>query len=140
MDATNHQIRLAARPHGLPKPSDWDHTEEPVRDPGDGEIVVKSLYLSLDPAMRGWMNEGRSYIEPVGLGDVMRAGAVGEVVASNHSDFAEGDSVTGIFGVQEYATVDGGAAQKIDPSLAPLPVYLGALGLTGLTAYFGLLD
>src|ERR671928_1575035 len=103
MDATNHQIRLAARPHGLPKPSDWDHNEEPVRDPGDGEIVVKALYLSLDPAMRGWMNEGRSYIEPVGLGDVMRAGAVGEVVASRSSEFAEGDHVTGIFGVQEYA-------------------------------------
>jgi len=140
MDATNHQIRLAARPHGLPKPTDWEHTEEPVRDPGDGEVVVKTLFLSLDPAMRGWMNEGRSYIEPVGIGDVMRAGGVGQVVASNHSDIAEGDHVTGIFGAQEYATVDGAAAQKIDPSLAPLPSYLGALGMPGLTAYFGLLD
>jgi NADPH-dependent curcumin reductase len=140
MDATNHQIRLAARPHGLPKPSDWDHTEEPVRDPGENEVVVKTQYVSLDPAMRGWMNEGRSYIEPVGLGDVMRAGGVGEVVASRHPDLSEGDHVTGIFGVQEYATVSGGAAQKIDPSLAPLPAYLGALGMPGLTAYFGLLE
>ena len=140
MDATNHQSRLASRPVGLPKADVWDHTEEPVREPGDGEILAKTLYLSLDPAMRGWMNEGRSYIEPVGLGDVMRAGAVSKVVASRHSGFTEGEYVTGIFGVQEYATVPGDGVQKIDPSLAPLPVYLGALGLTGLTAYFGLLD
>ena len=140
MDATNHQIRLAARPQGLPKPSDWDHTEEPVSDPGEGQILVKTLYLSLDPAMRGWMNEGRSYIEPVGLGDVMRAGGVGRVVASNHENFAEGDHVTGIFGAQEYVLLDGSAAIKVDPDMAPLPSYLGALGMTGMTAYFGLLD
>ena len=140
MDATNHQVRLAARPVGLPKDSDWEHTAEPVRDPGDGEILVKTLYLSLDPAMRGWMNEGRSYIEPVGLGDVFRAAGVGTVLASRHDGFSEGDAVTGIFGAQEYATVPGGGAQKVDTSLAPLPVYLGALGISGLTAYFGLLD
>jgi NADPH-dependent curcumin reductase CurA len=140
MDATNHQVRLAARPQGLPKPSDWDHTEEPVRDPGDGEVLVKTLYLSLDPAMRGWMNEGRSYIEPVGIGDVMRAGGIGKVLASGHEGFAEGDHVTGILGAQEYATADGAGMQKIDPSLAPLPSYLGALGMPGMTAYFGVLD
>ena len=139
METTNRQIRLAARPSGLPKPSDWEHTTEPVRDPGDGEVLIQTHYLSLDPAMRGWMNEGRSYIEPVGIGDVMRAGAVGKVLASKHDGFAEGDHVTGAFGVQEYPTVDGGAALKIDPDLAPLPAYLGALGMTGMTAYFGLL-
>ena len=73
MELVNHQFRLAARPVGLPKASDWSYTEEPVREPGEGEVLVKVLHLSLDPAMRGWMNEGRSYIAPVGIGDVMRA-------------------------------------------------------------------
>src|SRR3954451_21777316 len=113
MDATNHQIRLAARPSGLPKAGDWDFTEEPAREPGDGQILVKTLYLSLDPAMRGWMNEGRSYIEPVGIGDVMRAGGVGRVVASSHPDYSEVAAVTGILNAQEYATVPGDAVQKI---------------------------
>ena len=140
MSPTNHQFRLAARPVGLPKRSDWNYTEEPTRDPGPGEVLVKSHYISLDPAMRGWMNEGRSYIEPVKIGEVMRAGAVGKVVASQSSDFKAGDHVFGVLGVQEYATVNGKALTKIDPNLAPLPVYLGALGITGLTAYFGLLE
>ena len=140
METTNRQIRLAARPEGLPKDSDWEHTTEPVRDPGEGELLVQTLYLSLDPAMRGWMNAGRSYIPPVELGEVMRAGAVSKVLASNAEGFAEGDHVTGAFGVQEYATVDAKSALKIDPDAAPLPAYLGALGTTGLTAYFGLLD
>ncbi|HEY3019325.1 MAG TPA: NADP-dependent oxidoreductase [Solirubrobacteraceae bacterium] len=140
MDLTNHQIRLAARPTGLPKPSDWEHTTEPAREPGDGEVLVRTLYLSLDPAMRGWMNEGRSYIEPVALGDVMRAGGVGEVVASRTPDLAEGAHVSGLLGAQEYATLPAKTVIPVDPSLAPLPVYLGALGLTGMTAYFGLLD
>src|SRR5213592_635535 len=140
MDLTNHQIRLAARPSGLPKPSDWEHTTEPVRDPGDDEVLVKTLYLSLDPAMRGWMNEGRSYIEPVGLGDVMRAGGVGQVLASRNPGLPEGAHVSGLLGAQEYATLPARALIPVDPSLAPLPVYLGALGMTGMTAYFGLLD
>jgi NADPH-dependent curcumin reductase CurA len=140
MDATNHQIRLAARPTGLPKGSDWDHTSEPVREPEAGQILVKTLYLSLDPAMRGWMNEGRSYIEPVGLGEIMRAGGIGKVVASSHPDYGEGDYVTGLLGAQEYAMLAGDAAQPVDPSVAPLPAYLGALGMPGMTAYFGLLD
>jgi NADPH-dependent curcumin reductase CurA len=140
MDAVNHQVRLAARPVGLPKASDWDHTEEPVAEPGDGEVLVKVLYLSLDPAMRGWMNDARSYMPPVGIGEVMRAGGAGQVVASRHAGFAEGDFVTGITGVQEYAVAHAGGLIKVDTSLAPLPVYLGALGMPGLTAYFGLLD
>jgi NADPH-dependent curcumin reductase CurA len=98
------------------------------------------LYVSLDPAMRGWMNEGRSYVEPVGIGDVMRAGGVGRVIASKNPGFAEGDHVVGMFGVQEYALSDGKGVLKVDPDVAPLPVYLGALGMTGMTAYFGLLE
>ena len=140
MDAVNHQVRLAARPVGLPKPSDWSHTEEPVPEPGEGEVLVKILYLSLDPAMRGWMNDGRSYIAPVGVGDVMRALAAGRVVASNHPALAVGDHVTGLLGVQEYAVVNGNAVGKVDPGLASLPTYLGTLGMPGMTAYFGLLD
>ena len=140
MDLVNHQFRLAARPVGLPKPSDWQYTEEPVAEPGDGEVLVKVIYLSLDPAMRGWMNDARSYIPPVGIGEVMRAGGAGQVVTSRHAGFAEGDFVTGVTGVQQYAVAQGDGLIKVDTSLAPLPVYLGALGMPGLTAYFGLLD
>ena len=140
MNLTNHQFRLAARPVGLPKREDWSYTEEPVREPADGELLVKVLYLSLDPAMRGWMNEGKSYIAPVGIGEVMRAGAVGKVVASKHPGFAVGDFVSGAFGVQEYAVSNGKGVIKVDTRFAPLPVYLGTLGMPGMTAYFGLLD
>jgi NADPH-dependent curcumin reductase len=140
MAHVNHQIRLAARPVGLPKPSDWSHTEEPVGEPGEGQVLVKVLYLSLDPAMRGWMNDGRSYIAPVGVGDVMRALAAGRVVASNHPKLAVGDCVTGLLGAQEYAIVSGDAVGKVDPKLAPLPTSLGTLGMPGMTAYFGLLE
>jgi NADPH-dependent curcumin reductase CurA len=136
----NHQFRLAARPVGLCKSSDWNYTEEPVAEPGDGEVLVKVRYLSMDPAMRGWMNDGRSYIAPVGIGEVMRALGAGEVITSNHPGLAPGDSVTGLLGVQEFAVVPGNAVMKVDPDLVPLPVYLGALGMPGMTAYFGLLD
>src|SRR4029078_10306195 len=125
MAATNHQFRLAARPEGLPKRSDFNYTEEPVRDPAAGEIVVKILYVSLDPAMRGWMNEGKSYVPPVGIGEVMRAGAVGRALASQHPRFAVGSHVVGMFGVQEYALSDGKGVQQVDPRMAALPVYLG---------------
>ncbi|HEX2568466.1 MAG TPA: NADP-dependent oxidoreductase [Polyangia bacterium] len=140
MSLINHQYRLAARPVGLPKRSDWTYAEGPVPEPGPGELVVKVLYISLDPAMRGWMNEGKSYIPPVGIGEVMRAGAVGRVIASQHADYPVGDHVFGAFGVQEYAVSNGQGITRVDPRLAPLPVYLGTLGMTGLTAYFGLLD
>ncbi len=140
MDLVNHQFRLAARPVGLPKPSDWEYTEEPVPAPGDGEVLVEVLYLSLDPAMRGWMNDARSYIAPVGIGETMRAGGIGEVLVSNHPDLVPGDHVTGMLGVQEYVVAHGKALTKLDTSLAPLPTYLGTLGMPGMTAYFGLLD
>jgi hypothetical protein len=140
MSSTNHQVRLAARPSGLPKPSDWSFTEEPIPTPSTGELVVAVSHLSLDPAMRGWMNAGASYIDPVEVGDVMRAGAVGKVIACEHAGFAVGDHVYGAFGVQEYALSDGNGVTKVNPQLAPLPTYLGTLGMTGMTAYFGLLD
>jgi NADPH-dependent curcumin reductase CurA len=137
---TNHQVRLAARPAGLPKPGDWQFTQEEVAQPADGQILVKVKYLSLDPAMRGWMNDGKSYIRPVAIGEVMRAGAAGEVIASRNAGFKEGDLVVGSFGVQEYALSDGKGVQKIDARGVPLPVFLGTLGMPGMTAYFGLLD
>jgi NADPH-dependent curcumin reductase CurA len=140
MKPINHQYRLAARPAGMPKRSDWAYTEEPVREPGDGELLVKVLLISLDPAMRIWMNEGRSYIAPVGLGEVMRALALGRVIASENPAFTVGDYVSGAWGVQEYAVSNGQGITKVDPRLVPLPVYLSALGMPGLTAYFGLLD
>ncbi|RJF94459.1 NADP-dependent oxidoreductase [Oleomonas cavernae] len=136
----NRQFRLAARPIGLPKPGDWEFTTQAASTPGDGEVLVKVLYLSLDPAMRGWMNEGKSYIPPVGIGEVMRAGGIGEVIASNDPAFAVGDIVNGTPGVQEYAVVSGKTLTRVDPKLAPLPAYLGVLGMPGMTAYFGLLD
>ncbi len=140
MSAINHQFRLAARPVGLPKRSDFNYTEEPVRDPGAGEILVKILYVSLDPAMRGWMNEGKSYIPPVGIGEVMRAGAVGRVIASQNPGFAVGDHVVGMFGMQEYALSDGKGVTKVDPRAGAASCLSGTLGMPGMTAYFGLLE
>jgi NADPH-dependent curcumin reductase CurA len=137
---TNHQIRLAARPSGLPKPTDWQFTAEAVPEPKDGELLVKVQYISLDPAMRGWMNDAKSYIRPVAIGEVMRAGAGGEVVASRHPKLKVGDIVTGGFGVQEYAISDGNGVNKVDTRLVKLPTYLGTLGMPGMTAYFGLLE
>jgi NADPH-dependent curcumin reductase CurA len=141
---TNQQFRLASRPVGLPTADNWQLTEEALAPLDDGQLRVKVLYLSLDPAMRGWMNEGKSYIRPVAIGEVMRAGAVGVVVESRSPRFAVGEHVRGSFGVQRYwigpAEDPGNAPVKIDPSLAPLPVWLNVLGMPGMTAYFGLTD
>ncbi len=137
---TNRQFRLIARPVGPVQRSDFDFVTGPVPEPAEGEAVVAVQYVSLDPAMRGWMNEGKSYIAPVALGEVMRAGGVGRVIASNDPSLAVGDTVTGLTGVQEYAVGKARAWTKVDPRLAPLPRYLGALGMPGMTAYFGLLD
>ena len=138
--AINHAFRLASRPVGLPSRENWEFTEEPVGEPGEDEVLVRVLYISLDPAMRGWMNDSRSYIPPVAVGEVMRALALGRVEESRHPDFAVDDYVTGPLGAQEYATLHGAGLTKIDPTVAPLPVHLSALGMPGLTAYFGLLD
>jgi NADPH-dependent curcumin reductase CurA len=142
---TNHQIRLARRPVGLPVRADWTFAAEPVTAPGAGAVLVKTLLLSLDPAMRGWMNEGKSYIAPVGIGEVMRAGGIGVVAASENPAFAPGDHVSGPLGVQEYALFDGrriarGELAKIDLALGTPTQWLNVLGMPGMTAYFGLLD
>ena len=141
---SNQQYRLAARPVGLPKDSDWSFSSAALRDIVEGEIIVQAIYLSLDPAMRGWMNEGKSYIRPVAINEVMRAGGIGKVIASKSEKFAVGTYVSGGIGVQKFwigAADDKSASfYQVDPQLAPLPKYLNALGMPGMTAYFGLLD
>ncbi|MFN2528670.1 MAG: NADP-dependent oxidoreductase [Candidatus Baltobacteraceae bacterium] len=136
----NNSVRLAARPTGLPKKTDWRLETEAVRAPAQGEVLLEVLYLSLDPAMRGWMNEGKSYVPPVGIGEIMRSYGLGRVIESDADGFAPGDYVRGVTGAQEYATMKAGGLTKVDLSAAPLPTYLSALGITGLTAYFGLFD
>jgi NADPH-dependent curcumin reductase CurA len=140
MTELNHRFTLAARPVGMPKRSDWNYAAEPIPELADGQLLIKILYVSLDPAMRGWMNEGKSYVPPVGIGEVMRAGGLGRVVQSKNPAFAVGDHVYGMLGVQQFAVNAGKGLTKVDPKLAPLPVYLGTLGMPGMTAYFGLLD
>ena len=140
MSAMNRVVRLTSRPMGEAKRSDFSFTDEPLASIEDGQILVKALYLSLDPAMRGWMNEGKSYIAPVGLGEVMRAGGVGEVVESKNPKFAVGDKVSGMLNVQTRCVSDGRGFTKVDPALAPLTTYLNVLGMPGMTAYFGLLE
>lgn len=141
MTVTNHQFRLARRPQGAIQRSDFEYIGEPLRAPAEGEVQVKISHISLDPAMRGWMNASEdSYMPPVPLGGVMRAIAVGQVTESNNPNFAAGDFVSGLMGVQEYALSNGQGLNKVDPRLAPLPLFLGALGMPGLTAYFGLLE
>lgn len=135
----NRQFRLVRRPVGHVKREDFEFRTDPARSPAAGEIMVGVEYISLDPAMRGWMNEGKSYIKPVGLGEVMRAGALGTVIESQAEGFAPGDVVTGALGVQSVATVAAKDCTKVDATLAPKPLFLSALGMPGMTAYFGLL-
>jgi NADPH-dependent curcumin reductase CurA len=138
--AINTVVRLARRPRGLVTRQDFEIRDEAVPEPREGEFRVKAEYISLDPAMRGWMNEGRSYVPPVGLGEVMRGFAVGYVEGSRHKDFRDGEAVVGRFGVQRYAISDGTGVTRADPETAPLQTWVGGLGMPGLTAYFGLLD
>ncbi len=142
---SNHQIRLAARPVGLPTRANWQSTTEPVAEPAEGGVLVKTLALSLDPAMRGWMNEGKSYIPPVGIGEVMRAGGIGVVIASKNPQFAVGDPVSVGLGVQEYLLVPQDQIKrsglvKIDLRAGSLTQWLNVLGMPGMTGYFGLMD
>ena len=142
---SNHQIRLANRPVGLPTAANWQASTEPVAGPAAGGVLLKTLALSLDPAMRGWMNEGKSYIPPVALGEVMRAGGVGRVIASEHPGFAVGDMVSAGFGVQQYLSLaptdfKRAGLVKIDLGLGTLSQWLNVLGMPGMTGYFGLMD
>ncbi len=139
MTTKNRQFRLASRPIGTPTADNWNLATDEIPTPNEGEVLLKTLYISLDPAMRGWMNEGKSYIKPVQIGEVMRAGTLGKVIESKDPNFKPGDYVSGNTGVQEYAVAPGKTLYKVDPRLAPLPTYLGTLGMPGMTAYFGLL-
>jgi NADPH-dependent curcumin reductase CurA len=140
MSDMNRQYLLKSRPVGLPKDSDFEFVTLAPVPPAEGEVQVAIEYMSLDPAMRGWMNDGKSYVPPIKLGAVMRALAVGRVVESKDSGFKAGDYVSGAFGIQSIATVPAKECTKIDINLAPLPTYLNILGMTGMTAYFGLLE
>src|SRR5260221_6774062 len=136
----NRQITLAARPTGLPKESDFRLVESAIPIPGPAEVLVRTLYLSVDPYMRGRMNDAKSYAAPVAIGEVMVGGTVGRVEQSNDPNFRAGDIVAGNTGWQDYATHKGKDLRRLDPSLAPVTTALGVLGHIGLTAYFGLID
>jgi NADPH-dependent curcumin reductase len=140
MAFVNHRFTLANRPVGMPKRTDWSYEEGMIRELHEGELLIKVLFISLDPAMRGWMKQSRSYVPPIAIGEVMRALALGQVVASRNPNFAVGNHVSGTFGVQEYFISEGKGLIDIDPRVAPLPTFLNVLGMTGMTAYFGLLE
>ena len=137
---SNRMVKLARRPVGLAKREDFTIEDGPVPEPGPGEFRVKVEYVSLDPAIRGWMNDAKSYVPPIGIGEVMRSYSAGIVEKSNNPSFQAGDAVQGMFGVQRYALSDGQRVVKVDVSQAPLQRWIGGLGMPGWTAYFGLLD
>src|SRR4051812_9658344 len=136
----NRQLLLSKRPVGEPSPDDFEIKEAETPSPGDDQLLVQVQQISLDPAMRGWMSDAPSYVPPVGIGEVMRAGTTGVVLESNSDKFAEGDHVVGMLGVQEQGVAGAKAVQKVDTNVAPLATYLGAMGMPGLTAYFGLTE
>jgi len=136
----NKQILLAKRPMGEITPDCWEYRTSAIPEVGPGQVLVEVHYLSIDPAMRGWMNAGKSYIRPVEIGEVFRALGVGKVIASQHDKLPIGSFVSGSMGVQEYALLEGKEVVPVDPSFMALPVYLGTLGMSGMTAYFGMLD
>jgi NADPH-dependent curcumin reductase len=141
MSRVNHQIHLASRPDGEPRVDNFRFVDAPAPEPGDGQVLVRHHYLSLDPYMRGRMNDGKSYAQPQALNAVMGGGTVGEVIESRHPGYAAGDKVVGMGGWQEYSLVDGGAPgmlRKVDTSRIPLAAYLGAVGMPGVTAWYGL--
>ncbi|MFF3245955.1 NADP-dependent oxidoreductase [Streptomyces sp. NPDC002870] len=140
LPSSSREWHLVARPHGWPQTEDFALREAPVAAPGEGRILVRNLHFSVDPYMRGRMNDVKSYVPPFQLDQPMDGGAVGEVIASNAEGFAVGDHVLHGLGWREYADVDAKQAVKVDASTAPLPAYLGVLGMPGLTAYAGLFD
>ncbi|WP_339129170.1 NADP-dependent oxidoreductase [Streptomyces sp. f51] len=139
LPSTGREWHLVSRPVGVPEPSDFALVEAAVRRPGPGEVLVRNAYVSVDPYMRGRMSDAKSYVAPFELGKTMQGGAVGEVIASNAEGIEAGDHVLHFLGWREYAVVDAKQAVKVDPEAAPLSTYLGVLGMTGLTAYAGLL-
>lgn len=140
MPTRSREIRLAARPRGAPVPSDFELAEVELPDPGEGEIVVRNAFVSVDPYMRGRMNDAKSYVPPFVLGEPLRGGAVGQVVASRSDRWPEGAWVQHDLGWREAAVLDGRGVRAIDPAVAPVSTALGVLGMTGLTAYVGIAD
>ena len=140
MSALNRQITLAARPIGFPKESDFKLIESPRPVPSDGQFLARTIYLSVDPYMRGRMNDAKSYAEPIKIGEPMTGGIVSKVIESRHAQFKEGDYVTGMAPWQDYTLSDGRGETKVDPAIAPISTALGVLGMPGMTAFFGLMD
>ena len=140
LPAKGRAWHLTARPQGWPTPADFALREEPVAAPADGQILVRNIHLSVDPYMRGRMNDVKSYVPPFQLDEPMDGGAVGVVLASRAEDFAPGDHVVHGLGWREFATLDARHATKVSAEAAPLSSYLGVLGMTGLTAYAGLFE
>src|ERR1700742_5394843 len=140
MSQQAQRIVLVSRPHGEPKPSDYRLEDHPVPTPGEGEVLLRTIWLSLDPYMRGRMSDGPSYATPVPIGGVMEGGTVSEVMASNNPAFAKGDIVMSRAGWQTHAISDGKGLAKVDPNLAPISTAVGVLGMPRMTAYTGLLD
>ena len=140
MPTRSHEIRLAARPRGAPTPSDFELAQVELPDPGEGEILVRNAFVSVDPYMRGRMNDAKSYVPPFVLGEALRGGAVGQVVASLDDRWPEGSWVVHDLGWREAAVLDGRGVRAVDPALAPVSTALGVLGMTGLTAYVGIVD
>ncbi len=137
----NKQVILKKRPIGMPTADTWELQSNTIPDVADNQVLVKTHYISLDPAMRGWLNDAKSYIPPVAIDEVMRAGTIGEVIkAGAEAKFKVGDILTGWGGVQQYFITDGEGHFKVDTSLAPMTKYIGALGMPGMTAYFGILE
>jgi len=139
-DPVNRQIRLASRPSGWVQPDNFELTEEAAANPGDGEILVRNIYMSVDPYMRGRMNDTKSYVPPFQIGKVLQAGVVGQVMASRHEGFAEGDYVSGMLGWENYSISDGQGLHKLANTEVPLSWYLGILGMPGMTAWVGLTE
>lgn len=138
--SVNRQILLKSRPEGAPSLDNFELTETPTPEPGDGEVLMRTIYLSLDPYMRGRMNATKSYVAPVAIGQPMVGGTVGEIVRSRNPKYSVGDIVLGNGGWQEYALSDGAGLRKLDPKAAPVSTALGVLGMPGMTAYVGLLE
>lgn len=135
----SREIRLKARPQGMPKPGDFELASKPVAQPGEGEVLVRNIWMSVDPYMRGRMMDRESYVPPFQIGEALQGGAIGQVIESKSPKFARGDFVQSMAGWREYETAKAETFQKIDPTLGPLEAYLGALGMPGMTAYAGLM-
>src|SRR5262247_286700 len=136
----NRQILLRSRPHGPPSLDNFELTETPMPEPGEGEVLMRTLYLSLDPYMRGRMSAAKSYATPAAIGRPMVGGTVGEIVKSRYPKYSVGDIVLGYGGWQEYALSNGAGLRKLNPTVAPVSTALGVLGMPGMTAYVGLLE